>query len=133
MIAIYKEVVFWFVLLAAAVCEVIGVAMIGHGERIRGLTLIIPGFIILGSYGLVINVLSGPTWLQRHINLNLFELLGLRVTFSMMLGVYVVVFATVSVVGDHLFGSRQVPLSTWLGLSMIVVGGLIIRYGGVIK
>ena len=61
MSAIYKELVFWLVLLAAAVCEVIGVAMIGQGERLRGLSLIIPGFIILGSYGLVINVLSGPT------------------------------------------------------------------------
>ncbi len=52
-----------------------------------------------------------------------------RWDFSRMLGVYVAVFAVVSVLfGKYLF-KEAIPASTWIGLAVIVVGGLIIQFG----
>ena len=49
--------------------------------------------------------------------------------FSKLLGVYVAVFAVVSVdAGRFLFGER-VPITTWAGLGIIILGGLIIQFG----
>jgi small multidrug resistance family-3 protein len=63
----------------------------------------------LGCYGLVVNSLQ---W-----------------DFSRLLGVYVAVFAVVSVLcGRFVFG-EDVPVSTWIGLSIIGAGGLVIWFG----
>ncbi len=49
--------------------------------------------------------------------------------FSRLLGVYVAVFALVSVLaGKFLFG-EAVAGSTWLGLAVIVAGGMCIQFG----
>jgi small multidrug resistance family-3 protein len=53
-----------------------------------------------------------------------------RWDFSRLLGVYVAVFALVSVMcGRFVFG-ESVPNSTWVGLAVIVAGGLVIQFGG---
>jgi multidrug transporter EmrE-like cation transporter len=58
------------------------------------------GFIILGSYGIVVNQLK---W-----------------DFSKMLGVYVAVFALVSIVFGWLVFKENIPTSTWIGLGIIL-------------
>jgi drug/metabolite transporter superfamily protein YnfA len=99
----------WFIFIAAAVLEVSGDAIIRKGLRGSGLAIIAVGFIVLGCYGVVVNLVP---W-----------------DFSKLLGVYVAVFAIVSVLcGVCVFG-EAVPASTWLGLTIIVIGGLVIQFG----
>jgi small multidrug resistance family-3 protein len=99
----------WPILLAAAVLEVAGDAMIRRGLRGSGFAFIVAGCLGLAAYGLVVNLV--------------------RWDFSRLLGVYVAVFAIVSVLaGRFVFGDR-VPATTWLGLALIVLGGLVIQLG----
>ena len=96
-------------LLVAALLEVAGDAVIRRGLRGGGLALVAAGFVVLGGYGVVVNLVP---W-----------------DFSKLLGVYVVVFAAVSVLcGRFVFG-ESVPVSTWLGLALLVAGGLVIQLG----
>jgi small multidrug resistance family-3 protein len=99
----------WIIFLVAAVLETSGDAIIRRGLRSSGLLLIILGFAVLGCYGLVVNTVK---W-----------------DFSKLLGVYVAVFATISVLFGRFVFKENVPLSTWGGLMIIVLGGLIIQYG----
>jgi drug/metabolite transporter superfamily protein YnfA len=97
------------VLVAAAVLEVGGDAFIRKGLRAPALLLVVAGAVVLGSYGLVVNLLA--------------------LDFSRLLGAYVGVFAIVSVViGVLVFGDRVAP-STWVGLGVILAGSFIIQYG----
>ncbi len=94
----------------AAVLEVAGDAIIRTGVRGRGLLFIVLGALILGGYGVLVNSIP---W-----------------DFSRLLGVYVGVFALVGVLmGRYIFHER-IPLLTWLGLLLILAGGLIIQFGG---
>jgi small multidrug resistance family-3 protein len=102
-------IVAWLIFIAAAVLEVMGDAMIRKGLRGKGLIFIVTGFVILGCYGLVVNLVQ---W-----------------DFSRLLGVYVAVFAVVSVLCGRFAFNEDVPVSTWLGLSIIVAGGLVIQFG----
>jgi small multidrug resistance family-3 protein len=95
--------------IGAAVLEVAGDALIRKGMRGSGAALIVAGFLTLGSYGVVVNLLN--------------------VDFSRLLGAYVGVFAVVSVlIGRYVF-QDAVPASTWLGLAIILGGSLIIHLG----
>jgi len=97
------------VFVGAAVLEVAGDAIIRKGMRGSGAALVVLGFAVLGSYGVVVNLLD--------------------IDFSRLLGAYVGVFAVVSVLlGRLLFGDR-VPGSTWTGLLVILAGSLIIHLG----
>ncbi len=49
--------------------------------------------------------------------------------FSKLLGVYVAIFAMVSILCGRFVFKENVPTSTWLGLAVILVGGLIIQFG----
>ncbi len=99
----------WFIFIAAALLEVGGDAAMRRGLRGGGLLFILAGFVVLGSYGLVVNAVK---W-----------------DFSKLLGVYVAFFALVSVLcGRYLF-KESVPPSTWIGLVIIMVGGFIIQFG----
>ena len=93
----------------AAVLEVVGDALIRRGLRGGGAVLIAIGFCVLGCYGILVNQLD--------------------LDFSKLLGAYVGIFAVVSVsVGRFVFHD-VVPASTWIGLSVILVGSLIIHLG----
>jgi len=46
-----------------------------------------------------------------------------------MLGVYVALFALVSVLFGRFVFMEQVPQSTWLGLLVILCGALVIQFG----
>jgi small multidrug resistance family-3 protein len=49
--------------------------------------------------------------------------------FSKLLGVYVGFFAAASVLIGRFAFNEQVPLSTWCGLALIIIGGLVIQFG----
>jgi small multidrug resistance family-3 protein len=103
------HVVAWLIFIVAATLEVGGDAMIRKGLRGSGLGFLAAGFVVLGCYGLVVNLV--------------------RWDFSKLLGVYVGVFAVTSVLcGRFVFG-ESIPASTWIGLAIIVAGGLVIQLG----
>jgi len=97
------------ILITAAAFEVAGDAIIRRGLRGGGLALILIGFAVLGTYGVVVNLIG---W-----------------DFSRLLGVYVAVFATVAVLVGRFVFQEVVPASTWTGLAVVVIGGLIIQFG----
>lgn len=83
--------------------------MIRRGLHLNAVRSIIAGFMMLGVYGLVVNMVK---W-----------------DFSRMLGVYVAIFAAVSILTGRFVFKETIPASTWLGLSIIIVGGLVIQFG----
>lgn len=99
----------WLVFVGSALLEVGGDAVVRRGLRGANVAIIIGGGLMLACYGLLVNTVQ---W-----------------DFSKLLGVYVAVFAIVSVgAGKFLFG-ESVPGATWLGLLIIVAGGLVIQFG----
>ena len=99
----------WLIFLFAAALEVGGDALIRRGLHQRGLGLIAGGFVVLGGYGLLVNMVK---W-----------------DFSRLLGVYVAVFAVLSILAGRFLFKEHIPLSTWAGLALIVLGGLTIQFG----
>jgi drug/metabolite transporter superfamily protein YnfA len=100
-------------LIVAAVLEVGGDAAIRRGLYGGGGLLVVAGVVVLGGYGILVNLVP---W-----------------EFSKLLGVYVGVFAAVSVLcGRFVFG-ESVPASTWLGLALVIAGGLVIQLGPRLK
>jgi multidrug transporter EmrE-like cation transporter len=97
------------ILIAAAVLEVGGDAVIRLGLKGGGPVVIVAGCLAVGCYGLVVNLVK---W-----------------DFSRLLGVYVAVFAVVSVLTGRFLFREDVSISTWLGLALIVAGGLVIQFG----
>ena len=96
-----------FIFITAAALEVGGDAMIRAGLRGRGALLILAGFLALGTYGLVVNLVK---W-----------------DFSRLMGMYVALFAVVSVVVSLLVFKETIQTGTWTGLFLIVAGGLVIQ------
>ena len=99
----------WTVFIVGALLEVAGDAAIRIGLRGGGVILIVIGCALLGSYGLIVNMIQ---W-----------------DFSRIFGVYVCVFAWVSVLCGKFVLREEIPAATWLGLGVIVSGGLIIQFG----
>lgn len=97
----------WLVFLAAALLEVGGDAAIRKGLRGNAWPLVAAGFATLGGYGLMVNLV--------------------RWDFSKLLGVYVAVFAAVSVLAGRFVFHESIPASTWVGLALIIAGGLVIQ------
>jgi drug/metabolite transporter superfamily protein YnfA len=102
-------VVTWLILIAAACLEVGGDALVRKGLRGAGLAVILLGCTVLGLYGVVVNIVP---W-----------------DFSRLLGVYVAVFAVVSVLAGMLLFRESIPISTWLGLAIVVAGAMVIQWG----
>ena len=99
----------WVIFIAAAILEVGGDAVIRRGLRGGIVWFIILGFVTLGCYGVVVNTVK---W-----------------EFSRLLGVYVAVFAVVSVLTGRFIFRETIPSTTWVGLAIIVVGGAVIQAG----
>jgi small multidrug resistance family-3 protein len=99
----------WLIFVAAAVLEVAGDAVIRKGLRGSVLWFIVFGFLMLGCYGVVVNTVK---W-----------------DFSRLLGVYVAVFAVVSILAGRFVFRETIPPTTWLGLGIIVIGGAVIQAG----
>ncbi len=99
----------WIIFIAAAVLEVGGDAVVRKGLRGAGFAMILTGFGMLGCYGLVVNMVK---W-----------------DFSKLLGVYVAVFAAVSILFGRFVFRETIPAATWVGLFVILCGGAIIQFG----
>ena len=99
----------WLTFIAAALLEVGGDAAIRRGLRGGGVAFIITGFVVLGCYGLVVN--------------------SVRWDFSKLIGVYVGFFALVSVLVGRIAFKESIPSTTWIGLVLIIVGGMVIQFG----
>ena len=99
----------WLIFIIAAVLEVVGDATIRKGLINQNFTVVASGCLILGLYGLAVNLVK---W-----------------DFSKLLGVYVALFALVSLLWGRFIFKEAIPSSTWLGLSVILAGGLIIQFG----
>jgi small multidrug resistance family-3 protein len=97
------------IMLLAAVCEVGGDAMIRRGLRGRAWLLLVLGIATLGAYGVVVNLLP--------------------IDFSKLLATYVAFFAVVSVLFGMVVFQEAVPVSTWVGLGVILVGSAIVQLG----
>jgi drug/metabolite transporter superfamily protein YnfA len=100
---------YWFIFIGAAVLEVAGDAVIRKGLRGGGLAAILGGCLMLALYGLVVNLIQ---W-----------------DFTKLLGVYVSIFALISLFFGWVIYKEPIPFSTWVGLGIIVTGGLIIQFG----
>lgn len=100
---------FWpFVLLAAALFEVGGDAASQKGLQGKGLGYSIVGFLMLGLYGIGVNLLG---W-----------------NLSKLLGCYVAFFAVVSLWWGWYFNAETISRPTLLGLALIVIGGGVISW-----
>jgi small multidrug resistance family-3 protein len=103
----------WLIFLAAAVLEVGGDAVVRKGMRGGGIAFMALGFVMLGTYGVVVNLVP---W-----------------DFSKLLGVYVAIFAAVSVLAGRFLFHEAVPVSTWVGIAIIILGGLVVQFGPTVK
>ncbi len=99
----------WLVFVGSALLEVGGDAVVRKGLRGTNVAIILAGGLMLACYGLLVNTV--------------------RWDFSKLLGVYVAVFAIVSVMAGRFVFGESVPNATWLGLLIIVAGGLVIQFG----
>ncbi len=99
----------WLIFVGSALLEVGGDAVVRRGLGRSSFFIILAGGIMLAAYGLLVNTVK---W-----------------DFSKLLGVYVAVFALVSVMcGRFVFG-ESIPNSTWVGLAIIMAGGFVIQFG----
>ncbi len=99
----------WLIFIGAAMLEVGGDAIVRKGLRGNNLFIITIGFAMLGFYGVVVNTVK---W-----------------DFSKLLGVYVAVFALISILFGRFVFREHVPNTTWLGLMVIICGAMIIQFG----
>ncbi len=102
----------WLIFIGAAILEVSGDAVVRKGLRGRGLVIMAVGIAMLGCYGVVVNMVK---W-----------------DFSKLLGVYVAVFAMISVLFGRFVFKETIPAATWIGLCVIICGGMIIQFGNTV-
>ena len=97
------------IFIAAALLEVGGDAVVRSGLRGNQPLAVALGCVLLAAYGVMVNLV--------------------RWDFSRLLGVYVAVFAVVSVCWGRFVFREDVPVAVWLGLGLIVAGGMLIQFG----
>jgi small multidrug resistance family-3 protein len=98
------------VMTVSALLEVGGDALIRRGLRGGGLAMVVLGFTVLGSYGVLL------TWLE--------------VDFGRLLGAYVGLFALMSFLFGHFAFRERLSAPTWFGLAVVLLGSLIIQLAG---
>jgi small multidrug resistance family-3 protein len=99
----------WIVFVLAACLEVGGDAVIRRGLRGGRAALVLAGCLVLACYGVMLNTV--------------------RWDFSKLMGVYIAIFALVSLLTARWVLREAVPVSTWIGLALVVAGGLVIQFG----
>jgi drug/metabolite transporter superfamily protein YnfA len=99
----------WLAFALAAIFEVGGDAIVRMGIKSNNVVLMLVGAATLGGYGLIVNSVD---W-----------------NFAKIFGVYVGAFAFVAVLFGKFLFREQIPLSTWVGLLIIVAGGMVIQFG----
>jgi small multidrug resistance family-3 protein len=101
------------IFVAAALFEVVGDARIRSGMQSRSASGMALGLFLLCVYGILINLVI-------HFKIVVWG-------FSKQLGVYVALFALVSTLVGYRYFEEKIPLTHWLGLGLIVFGGLLIQ------
>jgi len=91
----------WLIFIGAAILEVGGDAIVRKGLRGKNVAVILIGCAILGSYGVLVNTVK---W-----------------DFSKLLGVYVAIFAMISILFGRFVFRENIPYTTWVGLMIIIV------------
>jgi drug/metabolite transporter superfamily protein YnfA len=99
----------WIAFALAAIFEVGGDAVVRMGIKTNSIILMLLGAATLGGYGLIVNSVD---W-----------------NFSKIFGVYVGAFALVAILFGKFVFREQIPISTWVGLAIIIAGGLVIQFG----
>jgi small multidrug resistance family-3 protein len=99
----------WFIFIGAAILEVGGDAVVRKGLRGSGMLVILSGCAMLGLYGVFVNMVK---W-----------------DFSKLLGVYVAIFALISILFGRFVFKEHISNATWLGLTVIICGAMIIQFG----
>lgn len=99
----------WLIFIGAAILEVGGDAVVRKGLRGNNLIIIMIGCAMLGSYGVIVNTVK---W-----------------DFSKMLGVYVAIFALISILFGRFVFRENIPNTTWIGLMIIICGAMTIQFG----
>jgi small multidrug resistance family-3 protein len=100
----------WAIFVTSAVLEVGGDALIRAGLRGARVALVVAGFLVLGSYGVLLNTM---TW-----------------DFTRLLGTYIAVFALTSALfGCFLFHEIPSP-TTWFGLLLVLAGAAVMQLAG---
>lgn len=99
----------WLIFVVAAMLEVGGDVVVRRGLRGRSGGWILLGCAALAGYGLLVN--------------------SVKWDFSKLLGVYVAFFALVSIFFGKFVLRETIPPSTWLGLALIILGGMVIQFG----
>ena len=99
----------WLIFIAAALLEVGGDAVVRRGLRGRSVAWILLGCAALAGYGLMVN--------------------SVKCDFSKLLGVYVGFFALLSILFGKFILKEAIPPSTWLGLALIILGGMVVQFG----
>lgn len=108
-----RSLVAFGVMCVAAAFEVAGDVLIRKGLRGAGPALVVLGFLVIGGYGLIVNLLD--------------------LDFSKLLGAYIGFFAVASVCAGRFIFRDAVPATTWVGLAVILAGSLIIHLGSVMR
>jgi drug/metabolite transporter superfamily protein YnfA len=93
----------------AAILEVGSNAVVRAGLRGRTWLLIVLGGLGLAGYGVIVNLFP--------------------MDFSKVLPSYIVFFALVSLAFGHLVFREAIPVSTWLGVGVMLVGSAIVQFG----
>lgn len=106
-----KNIFTYLILICAGLLEVGGDALIRKGMRGSGFVSIAGGMLILSIYGLVVNTVK---W-----------------DFSKLLGVYISVFAILSILFGRYFFNESISSVTWIVMTIIVIGGLVIQFSQV--
>lgn len=101
------------IFLGSAILEVGGDALVRKGLRGSGLLCIALGFLALGCYGLLVNMVK---W-----------------NFAQLMGTYVAVFALVSLGFARWVFHESISTPTWVGVAVVVIGGAIIQFGVMAK
>jgi small multidrug resistance family-3 protein len=99
----------WFIFIIAASFEVAGVAVLRNGLKGSSLVLVLAGVVLLSCYGMVVG--------------------SVKWDLSKVLGLDMAVFAVISVLTSRFLFSESISAATWIGLSVIVAGGVIIQIG----
>mgnify|MGYP001566383633 CR=1 FL=1 len=99
----------WLIFIGAAILEVGGDAVVRKGLRGSNLIIIMIGCAMLGFYGVAVNTVK---W-----------------DFSKLLGVYVAIFALISILFGRFVFKENIPNTTWIGLMIILCGAMIIQFG----
>jgi len=97
------------VLAGAAFLEVGGDVLIRRGLRGGGVGLVALGFFVLGTYGVLVTLLE--------------------LDFSRVMGAYLGFFALTTLLFSWLVFRERINSTTWVGVTVVLVGSLIIQFG----